>query len=288
MNESTVTIPTATRNADGVYEVEFDSIGHAMAVAAAVGRAADYRSIKIVDRRSLQGTAWTNFVTHKNVADLLRRPPAKLVATVAEMKRRVEDCVESPVRHRRKIRHHQESGHELDPQAVLERRADWWTDVERVSVPKHVVTVGVNLAISSSRRPEDLIYRGAAAAAIADLLTQAGHSVEVVGFCASSHSAHGVNSMIMRVPLKRADAPLDMSSLCVAAAEIGFFRVVMIDCIGRVVPGEVCTGFGLPRTMTENERADVDVLIDSDVFSEESAVRVVRQAIADFKKEDDR
>jgi hypothetical protein len=62
----------------------------------------------------------------------------------------------------------------------------------------------------------------------------------------------------------------------------------MIDCIGRVAPGEVNVGFGLPRTMTENERAGVDVLIDSDVFSEESAVRVVRQAIADFKKEDDR
>lgn len=264
------------------YAVEFDSIGHVIKLAQAAGVARHADSAVIVDQRnkSSSGKEWANYATFAKINEWMVKPQPGLVAAVEDMKRRIEDVVQAPTRERRKLRRNREDGDELDPQAVLERRADGWTEVEHTAVPKHTVTIGVNLTVAAVCKPHHLLYRGAAAAALADLLTQSGHSVEVVGFVACRHPGNMVDDIMMRVPLKRADMPMDMTSLAVAAAEIGFFRMVMISCIGRVIPGRVDWGFGSPRSMRAEELMNVDVCMDANLFGEEAAVAAVQAAMA--------
>jgi hypothetical protein len=275
-------IPTIATVGHRHYAVEFDSIGHAIKLARSTGVARYAGSARVVDSviKKQQGKVWVNYATFAKIDEWMVKPQPGLVAAVEDMKRRIEDVVQAPVRERRKLRRNREDGDELDPQAVLERRADGWTEVQHTAVPKHTVTIGVNLTVSSFCKPHHLLYRGSAAAALADLLTQSGHSVEVFGFVAVRHPGGGVDDLFMKVPLKRADMPMDLTSLAVGAAEIGFFRMIMMPNIGRVIPGHVDWGFGSPRSMRREELTDVDVCMDANLFDEESAVQAVKTAMA--------
>lgn len=286
MTTGTPVIPTLDTVGPCSYVAEFESIGHAIKLAQASGVGRDLRSASVVDYRNkqLQGGSWTNYATFEKIDQWMVQPQPGLVAAVEDMKRRIEDIVETPVRERRKVRRNREDGEELDAQAVLERRADGWSDIHHTPVPKHSITVAVNLTVASFCSASHLLYRGAAAAALADLLTQSGHSVEVIGFVAVKNLSDQTRDMVLRVPLKRSDTPMDLTSLSVAAAEIGFFRVVMIACLGRVTPGRVHEGFGTVRSMRPEElkAAGVDVCMDADITNEEAAVCEVRKAMAKF------
>lgn len=274
---------------DARPEFEFDSVSHMMEVAFARGHARACGSASECDEVLRgQGSSWVNHATTDSLTRSMREPQPRLVGAVQDMKRRIEDAVQSPTRERRKLRRRQEDGDDLDPQAVAERRLDAWDRVEHRSVPKHVVTIGINLSVSSSCRPEHLLYRGAAAAALADLLTQGGHSVEVVGFLAASHPSadYSCESVLTRVVVKPADVPLDITSLSVALAEIGYFRLVVMVAMGRVLPTKVSGGFGRPRSLSQEERRGVDVVLDAGVFSQDQAERVVREAMSKFGAEE--
>ena len=131
------------------------------------------------------------------------------------------------------------------------------------------------MSVASFMQREHLLSRGATAAALADVLTGLGCSVEVIGFMSVSNMSDRAPSVLARVTLKAADAPLDVGSLSTAAAEIGFFRMVMMHATARSCPGVIYESFGLLRTMSDYERRGFDAVIDSDVLTEEAAVASV-------------
>jgi hypothetical protein len=77
---------------------------------------------------------------------------------------------------------------------------------------------------------EVLFWRGAAALKLADLLTQAGYSVEIIAVSASTDVLHAKGRepthTVDIVPVKEYSAPMDMNSLAATVCLSGFLRLV--------------------------------------------------------------
>lgn len=281
-----MSIPTPTRRSSYGYEAEFDSVAHAVHTAGAFGMANDPRSVPVTDSAARRRDQWTNNVGAAEVRRYLEQPKEDLVRAVDRMRERLSGLTDSPTRERRKLRRNREDGIELDPLAVEQRRLDCWTEVDHVRVPRHYVRVAINVTMVWNMTADMLLWRGAAACAIADLLSQSGHSVELVGFVAVDSLTEQCRSLLLRVPIKPADAPLDLATVALSLCEIGFFRVVLMPCLGRVTPGAVQPGFGSVRGLTPEEREGFDVVLDAGVLDADSAERAVRTAVAKFNAEE--
>lgn len=278
-------LPPLVDNGRGTSEVEFESVSHMARVALASGTGA-CREAAVACDLAIASIGRSMGASPDSVRRSMVQAPPALLARVERMKSRLEGMVQPPTRRRRKLRRHLDDGTDLDPQAAFERRADGWEDVERRRVVKHVVTVGVNTVTPWNARPEHLAARGATAAAVADLLTQGGHSVEVVALQATSGPASGIARSVSRVTVKPADSPLDIGTLAVALGDLAFARMVMMVAENRCMPVRPDSRFGLPAMLTREERASFDVLIDSAAFDEETALRYVAAAVAKFGEVD--
>ena len=282
---------TAPRHG-GPHVLEFGSVSDAIETAFAVGRGSNRESVAYADAQVARndggglGTQWVNGATSAAVKQWISRPPAGVVAAVANMRERIEEAVEPPTRKRRKRRFGQEDGEELDPQRVVERRTDAWELHERVRVHAVAVRVLVNVGVHCGRRPEDLLYRGAAAAVMCDVLTGLGCSVEIVAGFYSSRLCRDKSDGVASVLVKRMDAPLDIASVAVCLAEIGFFRAVVLPAVARSMPVAVAEGMGSVRPLGGvGEVGRHDVTFESDILDEESAVRRVLEHAETVRKE---
>lgn len=284
MNSAT-TIPAAAK-VQGGYDIDMTSVGHTIEVAGSKGRAFNSDNSRLADEQvaaGRQSASWYNNATLEKLERWMHEAPAHLVDAVDAIRRKIEDKVDMPQRQRRKLRRNREEGDELDPQAVLERRVDGWTEIDVVRVPKHVVSIAVNLTVSSACSPQHLLYRGAAAAALADALTAKGHSVEITAFFRTSGTASDGGTTTMRVPVKESWAPLDLSTVAVALAEIGFFRIPVFAAVTRSHPHRVSPTMGYPVGLGEADRKRFDVVLDSNVFTLDAAVSAVLAAVGEVE-----
>lgn len=122
-----------------------------------------------------------------------------------------------------------DQGDELDIHAV--NRGDlshaWTARHRRRSRSKLQVRLVLQLNLLARTDAEELFWRGAAAVRFADLLTEAGYSVEIVGAVASKKvSGFASNDTVLATfPVKPADAPLDIAALTGVVANAGFHRI---------------------------------------------------------------
>jgi hypothetical protein len=157
-------------------------------------------------------------------------------------------------------------GDELDPMAWARRDGDGWSETRR------------------ERKPADLLYRGAAAAALVDLLTDRGLSVELSMFFSSmglEKSRRG-ERFILRVIVKHADRPMDIGAVALAAAEIAFFRIITMSASGRLARRVLHDRMGYVAPLPDVDAADYDIVLDSDVLTESAAIDAVERHMARF------
>lgn len=257
---------------------EFDSIRTVLAEAFAFGTGVS-GSIDEIDRK-IRGAHhradYYHGFTAKTLAKAVSNPPAALVGAVDAMRERVAELI-LPERRARRVCPKSEIGDELSPLAWAMRDPCGWTEIRSIHRPKDALTIGVNLSCGFHRRPEELLYRGAAAAALSDVLEHAGHAVEIIGFSAGRDLTDRSGSILSRLIVKPFDAPLDIGAVSVALCEIGFYRLAFITAEARREPGVIQDGWKCPRSLTASERAGIDILAEFDIRSEADAVAWIRQ-----------
>jgi hypothetical protein len=94
-----------------------------------------------------------------------------------------------------------------------------------------VIRVDINIACSCGVSPEQFARRGAAAAAFVDLLESSGRRVElhaVAGIYGNRVNDPIKRSQLIRVKIKSASEPLDLSRVAVAIVDPGVFRRMML------------------------------------------------------------
>jgi hypothetical protein len=158
------------------------------------------------------GSTWANRHTRDTIKLAVSEPAEDLVKTIETMTQRIAGEVALPAKPRRRVRRGQAEGELLDSDRILAREPDAWEKSVRESAPHVAVTIGVNLTVACLQTPRELLYRGAAAIALAGQLIQRGLNVRVIGYSVGAECSSTVDRLVSVIELKAADMPLDIAS----------------------------------------------------------------------------
>jgi hypothetical protein len=277
-----------TRSTDGVWRYEFGSVSEAVADAmddyAQNEGTQEYLRGRLA--RALSGRDdWSNFFTRARFLRELSAPSQHLLEAVDRMRERLIGEVDMPACPRRRIRRGQEFGEELDADRWLARDMAPWERCVRERNPRRTVTIGCNVSANGYVKPEQLLYRGAAALALADILSGRGVNVGIVLFDSRSDPTESIGRSVIRHVVKDPMMPLDVSAVAFAMCEIAYFRVVMAIGGMRHIPGSMNESLGCARNLPATDRAGLDFLIESDVLSEPEAVEWLTACMAGQESE---
>ena len=272
-------VAPAVRGRDGVYRYHWESISALVADAARNAAQSPAWLTELDGWLGKAGTRFMNGMTLAKLAVAVSQPDASLLQAVDELRAEIADSVQLPKAARRHVVHARECGQELDPDAVRERRPNAWDGTARQPTPSRCVTIGINLSANCHLRQEHLLYRGAAACALADVLSERGVNVRIVAFDATRDPSEAVKLGVVSVELKAADMPMDLAAVATAACDIGFFRLGVVTAQCRRWPGDKPDdGLGYATALPAADRAGIDYLVEQHVTTREAAVEWLRAA----------
>lgn len=271
------------RDADGVWRYGFDSVSEAVTDAlddyAQNDSTREYLRGRL--RLALSGhDDWASNFTRTRFLNELAAPSQTLLDAVDRMREKLVEEVSPPSMPRRRVRRGQEFGEELDSDRYLSRNMAPWDRTVREHQTRRTVTVGCNLSANGGVTARELLYRGAAALALADLLTGRGVNVEIVLFDSREDPTSTVRRTVLRHKVKDATMPLDLSTIAFAMCEIAYFRVVMAIGGMRHFPGEMSESLGCAKCLPAADRKGIDFLIEADVLSEDAATEWLKTCMA--------
>lgn len=139
-----------------------------------------------------------------------------------------------------------EFGDAVDMQRVY--RGDLATAWERMQkregVGSPIKTLYVRFNNLGGTGADTFFWRGAAALIVADALTAAGYSVQIIAGMGNTHVSSKIVGLAWHtVEIKASTAPLDLHTLAGTVALAGFFRVIGFGAMSAM-PGAVDMSFG--------------------------------------------
>jgi hypothetical protein len=231
------------------------------------------------------GGDWFNGYNVERCKQELVAPPA-CKADVAKLASEIETEHEFNITRRRLV-NRREDGDELDAVAWVRRETDGWSRMEKTATARKVIRLAVNVSVNCGRRPADLYYRGAAAAALADCLERAGHSVEITAFfCASrfyKQPPKGLQQSILEVTVKHADQNMDMGAVALVLSEIGFFRSMILAAAAAGAAHEMTGCMGYSCELPDKVSGQYDVVFDEGILNYADALATVKKYAAGFQ-----
>ena len=266
-----------SKDSDGIWRVEFDSVSEIAEIAMATGAGNNVTNIHAADHHIAKsgGAAFYNGYDRAKILDALDHPPEDLVLAVERIKDQLETTTVVPTGRRRRTVRQLEMGDELDPIAWVSRSPEGWSETRYQTERKHLVRIAVNISVNWQRKPDELLYRGAAAAALADALIVQGYSVEIVAFRSITKPAKYVRNAVTKIIVKRPDAPLDLAAVAFALSEIAFYRLIAMPANTRLLRTIVSGNWGVTAPLPDSDRAEFDIVLDSDILTEAAAIAVV-------------
>lgn len=186
---------------------------------------------------------------------------------------------------RRKARWSADGGDEVEYDRLRAGQGEFWRTTAREE-QRGPTTVTVFAAVSTSacRKPEEILWRGAAAIVLADLLEKAGYRVELVACNHVSWAYRNDDGGFQAVTLKHAEQPLDIAAVVNGLAG-WFFRTVFFQAYHVDRPAEVELNYGNPRPISPNLEpvreiaGNSHVEIIDGIWSRPAAVAKVRQVV---------
>jgi hypothetical protein len=136
-----------------------------------------------------------------------------------------------PAQIRRRPTYSEVDGDEVDMDRLRGGVPFWRTTTRSKMSGPTVVTLVIEVGANCQVRHDDVLWRGAAAVAMATLMEEAGYRVEMYSYMYSEGGYHGrgedsITNHLQCVCLKRPQDPIDQGSL-VAAVSAWFMRTVM-------------------------------------------------------------
>lgn len=260
--------------------VEFGSVSEVIREAVHFGFGDD---AKRIDERLRQaphaGSANPNYCNGYSWSKLesaIVNPPSALIQAVDAMRERISDCV-LPEKRSRRVYNNRETGDELSPVAWAQRNPNGWTEIRSVARPKDTLTIGINLGIGWSAKTTDLLYRGAAVAALSDLFESAGHAVEIVAFKSTLDVTHRCDRVSTRVLVKPSDSPLDIGAVAFALCEVAFYRLALMSANARRCPGILTESWGRVASLDAEDLSGLDIIAERDISTEPAAIAWILQ-----------
>jgi hypothetical protein len=274
----------AVQGSDRVFRYQFDSISDAVESALSNFGATEENAIRVTNEidSSLTGRcSWANYYSKESFMNCLKESPKRLVDAVEEMKNEILSDVADFVGYqpRRKVKRGQEFGDEICSDRFLSRIPNVWERSVKVMMPKKTVRIGANLSVNCNVGAEQLIYRGAAALALADILNSKGFNVEIASYFTIRHLTNKAEWFTSKIVLKNSSMPLNVGSLAFVMCDIAFPRIVMALGSARLLDGTIDGGFGYAAGLTTADRNECDYIIDANVLSKEAAINWIKTSV---------
>lgn len=266
---------------DGYAIAQFDSVGQ-MITCAFDPSLGNCHSAKVFanSRQIIHNTKlrWANYRTTQWCMSAIDSPVPVIMSAVELAKKDLEDKLPNVTRKSRKRNKNQTHGNEIDADKLAQGLSDCWDQIVVMRIPKKVVRICVNITVHCKQEPEELRWRGATAAALADLLTAGGHSVEIIGVFHVANICPTLDKMAMEIMIKRADQPLDIAAVATSLASIGFFRIAVLNVASRLCKTEPYEHTGYARQIKNTLLADgrdYDIILDYGVDTRDAAMQIV-------------
>lgn len=139
------------------------------------------------------------------------------------------------------------------------------------------ITLAVSVNQSSGDHADMQFWRGAACVRLADILTEAGYQVRIVGFSRTTGFFTDNTGRLLTVTIKESGQQLDLSNLAATVALAGTYRHFGLRQ-GLAGPTEVSSSFGSP--VINHELAEADLTIrKADVRDRASAEQFIERAV---------
>lgn len=192
-----------------------------------------------------------------------------------------------PVSRRRVLRWREDDGDELDRDRLYAGASPWRATMRESRHGPQFVQVVTDVCTGACVDHKDILWRGAAAVALTDILESAGYRVELV---AAKYVTHAYDDnrrgLAAAVTLKRPGDPLDIATL--AAAVSGWaYRSVWFAAYPFCQPNNINGGLGNVQPLAEalpaligEPAANCSRIVCHGVFSAAAAITWLRSALA--------
>lgn len=192
-----------------------------------------------------------------------------------------------PKSRRRRTHWSDDNGDELCIDRLRSGREFWRSTRREQSHGPANVTLSIDVAAHCKKRSIDLMWRGAAAIILTELLERAGYRVELWAHCYSTKAYSDSTACMLMARLKGLDEPLDSSSL-VNATSGWLYRTAWFGCKANSHCSRWITeGFGYPgrpgASLVSEITHDNDTKYVEDVFDKQAAVELVRRHLRDLQ-----
>jgi hypothetical protein len=209
------------------------------------------------------------------------------LSIMGDMMDELRDAVTAkPVSRRRRRTWSDDSGDDLCFDRLRSGREDFWVRVERQTLPgPATATVLVNIGANQGRQSREILWRGAAALCLIELLEDAGYSVEFWIVQKSRRAFTNDTDSLVGVRAKSAQQPIDRSTL-INAVSGWFFRTIGFggEQLGCEEYGLTAScGLGSATTISSDEveqlTTDDKAVVVDDVWNQSAAIDKVRDLL---------
>ena len=177
-----------------------------------------------------------------------------------------------------------DDGDEIDNDRLRSGQEPWRVARRESADGPQTVVIFTNVSALGSVRHEDVLWRGAVATALADLLEEAGYRVELWGCRYTSRAYQDHSNLLQAYCLKRAEEPLDLAAV-VNGVSAWFFRSAIFQAQYAEPKSRPASTMGVTLQLnpempelTELARGARSVVIDG-VWTKRDALRLAREAL---------
>jgi hypothetical protein len=233
-----------------------------------------------------QGVAWLGVSTRKEYFDNLRTGNASVLSSMTAMLQTLDSSIPMAQGIKRTLVR-SDAGDEYDIHAANAGRFDqaWESRKRRIRTAPSTVRIVADIGGNRHTAPEQLQWRGFAAALLAHKLTDAGYNVEIVGaFCVSNSWADS-DALLFQTVVKPSSSSLDLDLLSSTIMSPAFFRASGLCAIVHAADDakkNVRTALGYALAVDEFMPPDESVsqlIIPATVDSESKCIKWVTDSI---------
>ena len=283
--ESSRKIPVADIR-DGAEEYYFGSVAEFIESARAVVPIDANKQWNDEAKTCRHGASWFGLETCTDFDDMERLINSGWTDGASRLQALTDGINIPPVKSTRRKARWSDNGCEVEMQRVWSGQFDQAfrrTTRESAKAPSKIRIVCEN-AVTGGTDATSAFWTGAAAVALADILSAAGHNVEIVNVLNLTNQGQRIRAWLV---IKDSQTPMSIASVAGTTALIGFFRCIGLAWFTGLYKSSCGSGMGTCENITLKHviRPDVDrtyLASYADVLSQDSARDWIKSALADF------
>lgn len=241
------------------------------------------RHERLVNKPNSEAFTGRLFRDWQHIAESANKAWSEGLAMLDDAREQLRDIdAPQPMDRRRRPRFDEQGGDDVDFDRLRSGQAYWRRTERQHTVGPIDLTIVVDICANGNVQAKDIIWRGVAAIALAEVMEASGYRVELIAVERSSHAYTDGAGLLQYVTLKQLYEPLDATTL-INATSGWFFRT--IGFAGNARSGFFRTferGFGrhayIGNALEHITRATNVVVIDS-VWNKLDAVTLIRSTL---------